>query len=137
MNVSPKKKAKAIVVSEDAHIRNIFTEGTTFFETLAFASEVVVQEDKQGVEDDFVSVIIPNATIYIPFNELIDIEQEIKRLETEKEKLEGEVNRIVKKLNNQGFVSKAPEAVVKGEQEKQEKYEGLLVQVNERLLKLK
>jgi len=137
MNVSPKKTAKAIVVSDQEKVRQIFTEGATFFKPLAFASEVVVQADKDGVEDDFVSVMVPNANIYIPFNELVDIEQEITRLEAEKAKLEGEVSRIVKKLSNQGFVSKAPEAVVQGEKEKQEKYEGLLTQVNERLAKLK
>jgi valyl-tRNA synthetase len=137
MNVSPKKTAKAIVVSDQEKVRQIFTDGATFFKPLAFASEVIVQADKDGVEDDFVSVMVPNANIYIPFNELVDIEQEITRLEAEKVKLEGEVSRIVKKLSNQGFVSKAPEAVVQGEKEKQEKYEGLLTQVNERLAKLK
>ncbi len=137
MNVSPKKTAKAIVVSDQEKVRQIFTDGATFFKPLAFASEVIVQADKDGVEDDFVSVMVPNANIYIPFNELVDIEQEITRLEAEKAKLEGEVSRIVKKLSNQGFVSKAPEAVVQGEKEKQEKYEGLLTQVNERLAKLK
>jgi len=137
MNVSPKKTAKAIVVSDQEKVRQIFRDGTKFFEPLAFASEVVVQADKQGVEDDFVSVIIPGANIFIPFNELVDIDQEIKRLEGEKKKLESEVARIVKKLSNQGFISKAPEAVVQGEKEKQEKYEGLLAQVNERLSKLK
>lgn len=137
MNVSPKKTAKAIVVSDQEKVRQIFRDGTKFFEPLAFASEVVVQADKQGVEDDFVSVIIPGANIFIPFNELVDIDQEINRLEGEKKKLESEVARIVKKLSNQGFISKAPEAVVQGEKEKQEKYEGLLAQVNERLSKLK
>ena len=137
MNVSPKKKAKAIVVSDQEKVREIFNNGASFFQPLAFASEVVVQTDKEGIQDDFVSVIIPNANIYIPFNELVDIEQEIGRLEDEKKKLEGEVSRIVKKLSNPGFVNKAPEAVVQGEKEKQEKYEGLLTQVNERLSKLK
>ncbi len=97
MNVSPKKTAKAIVVSDQEKVRQIFRDGTKFFEPLAFASEVVVQADKQGVEDDFVSVIIPGANIFIPFNELVDIDQEIKRLEGEKKKLESEVARIVKK----------------------------------------
>jgi valyl-tRNA synthetase len=63
MNVSPKKTAKAIVVSDQEKVRQIFTDGATFFKPLAFASEVIVQADKDGVEDDFVSVMVPNANI--------------------------------------------------------------------------
>jgi valyl-tRNA synthetase len=137
MNVPPKKKAKAIVVSEDEKVREIFEEGKVFFSSLASASEVVVQADKKGVEDDFVSVMIPNANVYIPFAELVDISKEIERLEAERKKLVGEVTRIEKKLGNPGFVNKAPEQVVAAEREKMEKYQVTLSQVEERLEKLK
>jgi len=136
MNVPPKKKAKVIIVASSDKIAKIFEEGKVFLATLAFASEVVVQMDKKGIEDDFVSIMVPDANVFIPFNELVDIGKEIARLGAEKKKLEGEVMRIVKKLGNQGFVAKAPEAVITAEREKQDKYQGLLDAVNERLEKL-
>jgi len=136
MNVSPKRKAKVIVVAQSDKERAIFEQGKVFFSNLAFASDVVIQDDKDGIEDDFVSLGIPGAAIYIPFNELVDIEKEIARLQGEQKKLQDEVDRIIKKLSNTGFVSKAPEAVILGEKEKQATYEGLLVGVSERLSKL-
>jgi valyl-tRNA synthetase len=136
MNVPPKRKAKVIVVAESEKESNIFEAGKVFFSNLAFASEVVVQMDKKEIEDDFVSLVIPGALIYIPFNELVDIEKEVARLIGEQKKLRDEVERIAKKLGNAGFVSKAPEAVIMGEREKQSTYEGLLAQITERLNKL-
>ncbi len=133
MNVPNKKEAKVIVVAADEKTANIFTKGHLFLATLSTASEVVVQMDKAGIEDDFVSIVVPNATLYIPLTELVDMEKEKIRLEDEKKKLQGEIDRIVKKLSNPGFVNKAPEQVVQGEREKQEKYEIMLAQVEERL----
>jgi len=89
------------------------------------------------IDDDAVSVIIPNATIYMPFSELVDIEKEIERLENEVIKLEKELARVSGKLNNQGFVAKAPEKVITEEREKQSKYEQMLAQTKERLESLK
>lgn len=136
MNVPPKKKAKVIVVASNDKVAEIFNEGKVFLGTLASASDVVVQMDKEGIEDDFVSIMVPDANVFIPFNELVDIEKEIARLKAEQKKLQGEVDRIVKKLSNPGFVNKAPEKVVQAERDKQEKYQGLLDQVEERLQKL-
>jgi valyl-tRNA synthetase len=137
MNVPPSKKAKVYVVSEDPSVTETFEEGRVFFATLGYASEVLIQHHKDDIDSDAVSVIIPNATIYMPFSELVDIEQEIKRLEMEVAKLEKEVARVTSKLNNQGFVAKAPAKVIEEEREKQEKYEQMLVQVKERLSSLK
>lgn len=137
MNVPPSKKAKVFVVSEDPEITTVFEEGRVFFATLGYASEVLIQHHKDGIEDDAVSVMIPNATIYMPFSELVDIEKEIARLEGEVKKLEGELKRVNGKLNNQGFVSKAPEKVINEEREKQAKYQQMMEQVTERLASLK
>ncbi len=98
MNVPPKKKAKVIVVASNDKVAEIFNEGKVFLGTLASASDVVVQMDKEGIEDDFVSIMVPDANVFIPFNELVDIEKEIARLKAEQKKLQGEVDRIVKKL---------------------------------------
>lgn len=137
MNVPPSKKAKVFVVSDNEKIREIFEEGKVFFATLGYASEVIIQNNKEGISDDAVSAVIPDATIFMPFAELIDIEQEIKRLEEEKVKLEKELDRVNKKLSNQGFISKAPEKVINEEKEKLEKYSTMMNQVQERLNNLK
>ncbi|WP_105619410.1 valine--tRNA ligase [Vallitalea okinawensis] len=137
MNVPPKKKAKVFVVSDEAAIRNTFEKGKVFFATLASASEVIVQQGKEGIDDDAVSTVIPKASIYMPFAELVDIEKEIDRLAKEKDKLQSEIDRVEKKLGNEGFVAKAPEKVVQAEKEKKLKYEAMLAQVEERLSNLK
>jgi len=133
MNVPPSKKAKLIVVSEDDKVLDIFERGKVFFASLAYGNEVLVQKDKTGVDEDAVSTIIPGATIYIPFAELVDISKEIERLQKEKEKLIKEVERVEKKLSNKGFVEKAPQNVIEEEKEKQVKYKTMLEQVEERL----
>ena len=137
MNVPPSKKAQMFVVSEDPHIRGIFTRGSLFFATLAGATDVIIQENKNDISEDAVSAVIPGANIYIPLAELLDISKEIERLEKEHKKLSGEVERVAKKLSNQGFVAKAPAHVIEEEKSKQEKYQTMLDQVEERLGALK
>ena len=136
MNVPPSRKAHVFVVSEDADIKQTFEEGKLFFASLAYASEVSVQNDKTGIADDAVSVVIPNANIYIPFAELVDIKQEIERLKKEEARLEGELKRVNGMLNNEKFVSKAPQAKIDEEKAKLEKYTQMMQQVKERLNQL-
>ena len=133
MNVAPSRKAKVYVVSEAEEIRNIFAEGKLFFASLAYASEVAIQKDKQGIEDDAVSTVIPGAIMYIPFAELVDIAQEIQRLEKEEKRLQGELARVNGMLKNEKFLSKAPEAKIAEEKEKLEKYTRMAEQVKQRL----
>lgn len=137
MNVAPSKKAKVFVVSENEDVRNIFEHGKVFFATLAYASEVVVQADKTGIDDDAVSTVIHNGVIYMPFAGLVDIAKEKERLSKEREKLIKEVERVEKKLSNQGFVSKAPEKVIAEEKAKMEKYSTMLKAVEEQIERLK
>ena len=137
MNVPPSRKAKVYVVSGEEHVRDIFAGSRVFFATLGYASEVAIQADKAGIEDDAVSAVIHNATLYIPFAELVDIDKEIERLTKEKERLEGEIRRSNGMLSNEKFISKAPEAKVNEEKEKLAKYESMLSGVNERLAHLK
>ncbi|GFI17759.1 valine--tRNA ligase [Lachnospiraceae bacterium] len=133
MNVAPSRKAQVFVVSENADIINAFTDGRLFFTSLAYASEVTIQKDKEGIAQDAVSVVIANATLYIPFAELVDIQQEIERLKKEEQKLEGELARVNGMLNNERFMSKAPEAKVAQEREKLKKYTQMMEQVRSRL----
>ena len=136
MNVPPSRKAKIFVVSEDDGVQRIFENGNVFFRTLAYASEIVIQGDKQGIDEDAVSTIIPMATLYIPFADLVDIDKEIERLTKEAARLEGEIKRSNGMLNNEKFISKAPQAKVDEEKAKLVKYTAMLSQVNERLAHL-
>ena len=136
MNVAPSRKAAVFVVSDGADVRKIFEEGSLFFASLAGASEVTVQADRNGIADDAVSVVIPGATVYIPFAELVDIAQEIERLQKEEKRLNGELARVNGMLGNEKFMSRAPESKVAEERAKLEKYTQMLAQVQERLTQL-
>lgn len=137
MQVAPSRRAKVYVVSETEDIRATFEAGKLFFASLAYASEVEIRKDKTGIAEDAVSVVIPNAVIHIPFAELVDIAQEIERLEKEEKRLQGELSRVNGMLNNERFVSKAPAAKLAEEKEKLEKYTQMMKQVNMRLQQLK
>ena len=136
MNVPPSKKAKVFVVSEDEAIRETFENGKVFFGTLGYASEVVVQADKAGIDEDAVSAVTSKAVIYMPVAELVDIEKEVERLHKEEEKLNKELARVKGMLSNARFVSKAPESKVAEEKAKLEKYTNMMEQVKERLKQL-
>lgn len=137
MNVPPSKKAKVFVVSDKEDVRNTFEKGKVFFATLGYANEVMIQAGEEGIDEDAVSAVIKDATIFMPFAELVDIEKEIERLEGEEKKLQGELDRVTKKLANERFVSKAPEKVVAEEKAKLEKYSNMMEQVKERLVHLR
>ena len=137
MNVPPSKKASVFVVTEDAAVQETFKNGVVFFGTLAGASEVHVQADKAGIADDAVSAVIPQATIYIPFAELVDLEKEIARLTKEEERLTKEIARSNGMLGNPNFINKAPEAKVQAEKEKLANYQQMMEQVQTRLEQLK
>lgn len=136
MNVPPSKKAKVYVVSENKKIREIFEHGQVFFAPLGYASEVCIQADKTGIAEDAVSVVIPEAAIYMPFAELVDIEKERERLKKEEERLEKELARVNGMLGNEKFVGKAPQAKIDEEKEKLVKYTQLMEQVRARLVQL-
>jgi len=133
MNVPPSRKTKVVVVSESDRVREIFTESKVFFATLGFAGEVVIQEDRSGIGEDAVSIVVRGGAIYIPFADLVDIDKEIERLNKEKERLEQELNRVNGLLSNTNFLSKAPESKVAEERAKLEKYTDMMKQVMDRL----
>jgi len=134
MNVVPSKKAKVIIVAQDT---KLFEGSGIYFEKLASASETVVTNTKDGIDDNAVNVVVEGATIYIPLDDLVDREKEIERLEKELKTLEGEIKRVEGKLSNQGFVSKAPAKVIEEEKAKGEKYAKMLEEVKASLAKLK
>ena len=136
MNVPPSKKAKVFVVSERENVRNTFENGKVFFATLGSASEVTVQADRSGIDEDAVSAVLPEAVIYMPFAELVDIDKEIERLQKEEQRLTKELARVNGMLSNERFMSKAPESKVAEERAKLEKYSQMMDQVKERLTHL-
>ena len=136
MNVPPSKKAKVYVVSESGRVRAVFEGSRSFFAALAYASEVCVQADKAGIGEDAVSALIPQAAVYMPFAELVDLEKELERLKKEEERLTKELARVNGMLNNEKFMSKAPQNKIDEEKEKLAKYTQMMAQVKEHLAAL-
>ena len=137
MNVPPSKKATVYVVSAKSEIRDIFEASKNFFATLGYASEVFIQDSKNGIDENAVSTLIHDAALYIPLAELVDIDKEIERLEKESGRLTGEIKRASGMLANPKFVDKAPAAKVEEEKAKLAKYTEMKAQVEERLAQLK
>ena len=133
MDVPVSRKAKLFITSDQAEVREVFELLKGSYMTLASASEVVVQEGKDGIGDDAVSVVIPDAVIYMPLEDLVDFEKEKERLLKEKKRLEGELKRSENMLSNEKFISKAPAAKIEEEKAKQQKYQQMMEQVEERL----
>ena len=119
MNVPPSKKATVYIATKYNDIFGANSE--PFFMRLASASSIVVAEafsENDISADNAVQIVTDSASIFLPLSDIIDFEKERARLEGEKTKVEGEIERIEKKLSNEGFVSKAPAAVVEGEKAK-------------------
>ena len=136
MNVPPSKKTKVFVVSENKELLAVFEHSKAFFASLGNASQVLIQQDKTGINEDAVSALLPQAAIYLPFAELVDIEKELERLRKEEKRLEGELERVHKMLSNEKFVSKAPAAKLEEEKAKKEKYTQMMDQVKKQLAHL-
>ena len=117
MNVPPSKKAKLYVVTK---YEDTFKNASKILEKLASASEVILTEGYES--DDAVMIATDAGRLYIPLAEVIDFEKERARLTAEMKKNDGEIERIEKKLANEGFVAKAPAAVIEGEKAKLKKY---------------
>ena len=132
MNVPPSRKAKVIAyIGEEA--KAAFEAGSAYIEKLASASEVEFTNNKEEVPANAVSVVVKGGELFMPLLDLVDKEKELERLNKEVKKLNGEIERIDKKLSNQGFVAKAPQAVVDGEKAKRVKYVEMLEAVEARI----
>ncbi len=135
MNIHPSKKAELIFVTKD-YAKEI-EESKDFLLKLGFGKEIKVQTDKTGISDNAISILSKGIEVYMPFEDLVDIKEEIERLEKEKTRLEAEVARGEKMLSNPGFVNKAPEAKINEEKEKLANYKKMLETVQERLNSIK
>ena len=134
MNVHPSKKSKLILVTTN-DTDNI-KASEEFLLKLGFSNEIIIQENENGIPENAVSIVVDNIKAFLPFEELVDIKEEIERLKKEKARLESEVTRGEKMLSNPGFINKAPESKVNEEKEKLANYKKMLEAVEENLKKL-
>lgn len=133
MDVVPSRKAKCMILASDAQVGETLLSQSEYLITLASCSEVILVSDKADIPEDSVSAVIHGAELYLPLDDLIDFEKEMDRLQKEKAKLEKEVERVNSKLNNAGFVSKAPANVLEEERQKADKYQEMLTTVSARI----
>ena len=133
MNVPNSRKATIYVVCEDGNLRDGLALLGEPAKMMAAANDFVLQSNKSGIADNAVSVVVPDAIVYVPLEELIDFAQETERLKKEEARLKKEIARASGMLNNEKFVIKAPESKVKEEREKLETYKQMMEQVKERL----
>jgi len=137
MNVAASRKVKIFVVTSDERVKRAFRDAENYLKTLASSSELAIQADMSGIDDSALSIIIPQGMIYLPMDELVDIEKEIERLETEAKKMLSEIERAEKKLANEGFVAKAPQSLIDEEKAKIEKYKEMLKSAEEQMTRVK
>ncbi len=133
MNVPPARKASYYVVSQDAAVCEIYRGYRGIYQHLIAAEEVFVQVDETDIPEDAVSVVIPNAVVYVPMKELLDVDKERERLTKERERLRAELARSGGMLNNEKFLSRAPAEKVESEKAKLKKYEAMMEDVEARL----
>ena len=134
MNVPPSKRPTLIITSDRPEV---FEAGRTYLSKLAYAGEVEISAEAPADTEGMVSVVTGSAKMFMPMAELVDIEKERARLEKELEKARAQLEAQKKKLANESFVSRAPEAVVNAERERAEKAKALIANLEESLAKLK
>lgn len=137
MDVPMSRKAKLFVVSENEAVRAVFEENREVYVNLAYTNGICVQADKTGIGEDAVSIVIADAVVFLPLEELVDLKKEKERLEKEKEKLTKELARSRGMLANEKFLGNAKPEKVEEEKAKLAKYEQMMEQVLERLSQMK
>ncbi len=135
MNVHPSKKSKLIFVTKD--YEKIIKESEEFLKKLGFGEEVTVQESKENIPQNAINVVAKGIEVFMPFEDLVDIKEEIERLEKEKAKVLIEKEKTDKMLSNPGFVAKAPAQKVEEEKQKQAKFNEIISSIDERINSLK
>ena len=130
-NIHPSRKSELIFVTEK--YEEELKELEAILLKLGFGSKLTIKENSSGIPEDAINIITEGIELYMPLDDLVDREEERKRLEEEKKRLESEVLRCEKMLSNPGFVNKAPKAKVEEEQEKLKNYKEMLEKVEEKL----
>ena len=133
MNVPPSKRPSLIIATDRPEV---FRAGTTYLSKLAYAGEVAVGSEAPENTDGMVSVVTDNARMFMPMAELVDLDKERERIARELAKARGNYEGQLRKLANESFVSRAPEAVVAAERDKADKLTALIANLEESLAKL-
>ena len=139
MNIPPSKKAKLYIVPKE-NFKNMYHESVVYIEKLGLAKEIeIINEiDKELVNSNkVISIVSSSSNMYIPVSDLVDVDKELERLSKEESKLLSEIERIEKKLSNEGFVNKAPEKVIQEEKNKLFKYKSMLEDVKKNIINFK
>ncbi|MBQ2866910.1 MAG: class I tRNA ligase family protein, partial [Firmicutes bacterium] len=131
-DAAPSRKLTAVILASGKEA-DFMKDTQHFLKNIANVQEITFIDSKDQVPDEVMSAVMNNVEIYVPLDDLLDYKAELERLKKEKTRLEGEVKRTAGKLNNAGFVAKAPEAVVNAEREKLAKYEDMLAKIIERI----
>ncbi len=126
-NIHPSKKADLIFVTEK--YQEEIEEAKEFLLKLGFGKEIKILKDKKDIPTDSIQIITEGMELYMPLEGLIDKEEEKKRQEAEKAKLEQEIARCEKMLSNPGFINKAPQSKIEEEKAKLEKYKAMLAKI--------
>ncbi len=137
MDVPMSRKAKLFVVSEKEEVRKVFEDNQEVYVNLAFTNGISVQQDKSGIGEDAVSTVIPDAVVYLPLEDLVDLEKEKERLNKEKDRLAKELARSKGMLSNEKFINNAKPEKVQEEKDKLAKYEQMMASVEARLAQMK
>ena len=133
MDVPNSRKTKVYIVCTMEELCSGIEAVSASVKPLMMANEILIQGDKEGIADSAVSVVVPDAVVYLPLEDLVDFEQEKERLAKEEARLNKEIKRAEGMLSNEKFVSKAPADKVQAERDKLEKYTQMLAQVKERM----
>ena len=136
MNVHPSKKSKLIFIVKPEDIEFI-QKSEGFIKKLGFSEEIEIKTEKQDIPQNAVNVVTPRIEVFIPFEDLVNIEEEKQRLEKEKSRILIEKEKTDKMLGNPGFLAKAPEAKVQEEKAKLEKFNEMIANIESRIKNLK
>ena len=134
MNVPPSKKPHLTIVTDK---KDVFEAGRVYLSKLAYAGELTITDTVPENTEGSVNVVTNDAKLYMPLAELVDLQKERERIEKEIKTAMDDIARTEGKLNNQGFIAKAPQAVVDAEKEKAQKLRDLIENLNESLAALK
>ena len=124
LNVPNSKKADLIFVTTECG--ELIEKSSDFLKKLGYSENILIQNNKNGISENAISIIVDGIELYMPLENLVDMEKEKQRKQEEKKKIEAEIQRAEKMLSNPGFVSKAPTAKIQEEREKLEKYKEML-----------
>ena len=137
MNVPHNKKTKVYIVGADDQACEMYELMKQSYQNFLSASKIRVQSSRQGIPEDAVSIVVSNAVVYLPLDELVDLEKEKERLQKEEKRLTKEIARAEGMLNNPNFVNKAPEKKIQEEREKLQKYQDMMAKVRQQLEQMK